>query len=123
MKIMKFGGIGLTIIFVSCVLSNKIQYRYDWGNACWRTLMAVFTDTVWAEGFSEDGFARIEIGMTKEQVEKILGPPLSTGCKEMKHCDGVYSYQVSGTDDFDRRWIRFGPGDKVVGKVHDFYID
>jgi len=123
MKKIFYAILSSLVVFMVIISMNKIRYQYDWRNALWRTVMTPFTGTLWADGFSDERFAKISIGMPKEEVEKILGSPLSVGCEKMLHCDGVYSYQDSGTADFDRRWIRFGWDGRVVEIVRDFYID
>ena len=104
------------------MITNKVRFLYDWGNAFWRTLMTPFTGTNWAEGFSEDRFSMIRLGMSQEQVTSILGRPLDQGCGKTS-CSWIYSYQDTGTADFDRRWILFDYDGKVDEIKNDFYID
>jgi hypothetical protein len=101
---------------------NKIRFQYDWENAFWRTLMTPFTGTVWALGFSEEGFAEIRIGMSYDEVAKILGEPLRKNCGD-KGCGWIYSNQDTGTADYDRRGITFDTTGRVDGLRHEFYID
>lgn len=112
---------GLSLFFISTVI-NKNHYRYDWQNAAWRTGMALFTGTKWAEGFSEEQFAKVKIGMSFEEVKAIVGKPLEGGCG-LYGCGLVYSWQDTPTADYDRRWVRFDKNHKAYLIYHDFYIN
>jgi len=49
---------------------------------------ALSDDTVWADGYSDDAFRSVRIGMTRAEVYGLLGPPLEVR-------------QTLGTFDFD----------------------
>jgi hypothetical protein len=84
--------------------------------------MTLFTGTVLAEGFSEENFAKIMVGMSGSQVQKLLGRPLGEECNEMG-CLLRYSSQDTDTADYDRRWISIDPSGKVEAVHHEFHID
>ncbi|MEW6058012.1 MAG: hypothetical protein AB1540_15505 [Bdellovibrionota bacterium] len=102
--------------------TNKVRFRYDWENAFWRTLMTPFVGTIWAEGFSEERFAKVRVGMSFDEVAHILDEPLRKDCSQ-KGCGWIYSNQDTGTADYDRRWITFDVTGLVDGLRHEFYID
>ena len=108
--------------FGAATVTNKIRFRYDWENAYCRTLMTPFTGTIWADGFSEGKFSKIQFGMSKSEVEAVLGDPLRKDCSG-KGCMWVYSNQDTGTADYDRRWVVFDSTDQVTKIRHEFYID
>lgn len=79
--------------------------------------------TQYAPGFSEGRFQQVRVGMTTDQVEAILGPPID---KLDWATPGVqrwaYTNQVSATSDFHRRWV-FVEGEKVANVVNDYWYD
>lgn len=87
--------------------------------------------TVYAPGYREDQFRRVGVGMTRSQVESIMGPPLrrdsiSPGWSPLENW--IYSDPPPpGTigDNYWRRWVMFdsGEGGKVVAIVDDYYED
>lgn len=78
--------------------------------------------TTYAGGFSENAFARVEVGMSMADVERLLGPPLEkyvvahsgqTGWKyTWKHCDCSYRVRV----------LLFRDG-RVEERIRRFYVD
>jgi hypothetical protein len=74
--------------------------------------------TIYSKGFSDLRFRRIEIGMTGDEVERILGPPLSRS-----HAAGwEYTQQATGTSNYFKRVIWFKDG-RVEKKAAEFWVD
>jgi outer membrane protein assembly factor BamE (lipoprotein component of BamABCDE complex) len=73
--------------------------------------------TSYSTGFREERFATIRVGMTANQVETILGPPIA---KE-PWGEGTENWQYSGPRGpafYRRRWVLFNNG-RVLGVVSD----
>ena len=83
--------------------------------------------TVYSPQFTESGFKSLRVGMSQEEVEAIMGPPL----KKVDWHGSIYSVAVGdknwwysdsrGDGNFWRRWVIFGKG-KVVAIIIR-YID
>ena len=88
--------------------------------------------TVYAPSYREDRFAQVRIGMTRQEVNALLGTPLRNTplpgeSWRLDEC-WVYSRPPGPGywgDNYWRRWIFFGPGkdDKVKAIVNDYYED
>ena len=115
-------GSVLPTLIVLMVNINKLTYHYDWNDSFWRCIFAPMTGTVWAKNFSEVLFDKVHNGMNKNDVENLLGQPLSSGCIEGE-CFWSYSRQETPTDHFDRRRIVFNSNWRVIGVEKYFYID
>lgn len=101
-------------------ISNMIEFGYGVYDAFWRVVWAIDEGTVWAEGFSEESFLEIKKGMSKIEVEQIMGKPLNTTSEEF----WFYATQDQyGTSDFDQRWIVFDTNNKVTEIRKSFFID
>lgn len=75
-------------------------------------------DTVYVENFNEKEFFDIKIGMSREEVLKILGPPLEkAGGEKYWH----YSWYRSGN--FLKRVIIFDETNKVKKVKRGLYLD
>jgi hypothetical protein len=76
------------------------------------------TRTYYAPGYTETKFRTLRIGMTRAEVEAMVGPPLT----KVRWSDGsmnwVYSDRPWDTLDFERRWVIF-KDDKVTEIVND----
>jgi SmpA / OmlA family len=88
--------------------------------------------TVYAPSYREDRFAQVRIGMTRQEVDSLLGTPLRNTplpSESWKPDDcWVYSRPPGPGywgDNYWRRWIFFGPGKdgKVEAIVNDYYED
>jgi hypothetical protein len=111
------------LAFGALATFNKIRFQYDWNNALWRTIMTPMTGTIWAEGFDEDAFAQVKVGMLRSEVESLgVGKPLDERCHE-NGCFLRYTNQDTGTADFDRRWLGFDRNGRVDYIRNDFWID
>jgi hypothetical protein len=68
-------------------------------------------DTVFAPGYSVQAFSKVRVGMTREQVYELVGPPLDSwgswgdagnGYEQWSHSPGDHSYRrrvIEYTDD------------------------
>lgn len=121
MKWIRFASV-IFLCFGIMILMNKIRFYYDWKNAFWRTLMAPFEGTIWAENYSEEHFMNIRPGMSMSSVEVLLGKPLRITCSK-EGCTWIYSNQDTPTADYDRRWVSFSVNGSVNDITHKFYID
>ncbi len=79
-------------------------------------------ETVWpVSGYSHNGFRAVRTGMSRNEVYRLIGPPISA---KHDYGDNVFECwtwaQYNGS--YRRREIIFR-GDKVVQKVAGFYID
>ena len=79
-------------------------------------------DTVYAPGFSERNFRRIQIGMTPEEVEATMGwPPL--GVHKYPDNYQIWNYtQSPGDTHHFKRNVAFEHG-RVVGIASLYYVD
>lgn len=113
----------MTLVFCAMiVVINKLRFRYSWTNATLRTAMTPFTGTIWADGFSEANFSKVQAGMSSRDIKLLLGEPLQKWCGN-EGCEWLYSWQDTPTADFDRRWIFLNSVGRVVSFRHDFFID
>ena len=79
--------------------------------------------TMYAPGFSEGRFQEVHAGMTTDQVEAILGPPI--GKRDWQTPDNqmwAYTDQASATSNYHRRWIMVESG-KVIIVINDYWYD
>jgi len=88
------------------------------GGIVWRVLLE--EDTVWASGYSEDGFRGVRIGMKRSEVHKLLGPPIKSG-----QWDGQlwehWTYSPADTH-YQIRDVVF-EDDVVVRKIGEYWVD
>ncbi|MEW6055034.1 MAG: hypothetical protein AB1540_00330 [Bdellovibrionota bacterium] len=110
------------LLFATVLVSNKIRFHYDWKDAFCRTLLTPFLGTVWADRFSETGFAKAQLGMDEQNIEDIVGKPIRKSC-DNEGCLWVYADQDPDNLPYDRRWISFNSKHRVIEIRHDFYID
>lgn len=57
-----------------------VRFQYGAKDGFWRTLMTPFEGTVWAPEFSEEGFAKIQLSMNKDEVLQLIGEPIRKIC-------------------------------------------
>ena len=122
MKILKIFFI-LVLSLVVMLIVNKIRFHYEWKDAFFRTLFAGFEATRWAPDFSIDAFEQAKLQMDQSEISQLLGKPLRKDCDAHGECIWIYSWQMSGTDDFDQRWVVFNPKGKVSELRKSFFID
>lgn len=78
-------------------------------------------DTVWAEGYTNDRFRAVRIGMKRDEVYSLLGPPLY----QWHNASGeVVEWWTHSPDDthFRQRAIVF-QGDRARRKIARFWVD
>lgn len=109
----------LIIFFIFSMGINSYRFGYDINETFYRTLLSPMEGTVWAEDYTEDGFAKVKIGMTASEVHKILGEPLVRNTEEF----WKYTLGDTSTADFDQRWVVFNDSGIVVEKRKSFFID
>jgi hypothetical protein len=101
--------IAVAVIGVCCYLAERLIHSFE--------------DTVYAEGYSEQRFSTISNGMSTNQVETIIGAPISKN----SWIDGgdveLWRYTESPSDgDYWRRWVFFRNG-KVYRIDSRFWVD
>ena len=111
------------LLFSYGVLDNMYTYGYGFNDAFWRLVWWIDEETVWTKGFTEEKFNSIKMGMTKDEVIKILGLPLNDINDCLPGCMWVYTWHSRGNADFDQRWIGFNENDQVNEKRKSFFID
>ena len=119
MLLIVFSVIGILLILI---FYNMFHFKYDYSEAIYRTIFCVIEDTIWANGFSEEKFSKLGIGMNEHQVYLLLGNPLRKTCGPTE-CEWVYSWQKTGNSSFDRRDVIFNLEGNIIRIRHEFYID
>jgi outer membrane protein assembly factor BamE (lipoprotein component of BamABCDE complex) len=77
-------------------------------------------DTIYASGYTDAGFMKIEVGMTRDQVYQILGKPLSVWTNDTTV--GERWSRSPGDTHFRCRVLQF-LDEKVVDKHSEYYVD
>lgn len=113
------GILGLTFVF--SVAYNMHLYRYGLNDAFFRTLFSPLEFTIWKEGFSEENFSKIQLGMTEDQVLSLVGEPIFSYCVET--CEWLYTRQETDVDSFDRRAVAFDQNKRVEMIRKEFWVD
>jgi hypothetical protein len=121
MKFFQFFVITL-VLFISVMTINIFRFDYNLSDGFWRTLMTPFEGTVWAPHFSEKGFSQIKPHMNKQRVVELIGEPLRKEC-DNQDCLWIYTWQDSGTADFDQRWVQLDLSGHVTQVRKSFFID
>lgn len=121
MKFLKFFVLG-GFLFFTMVTINAVRFQYGMGDAFWRTLMTPFEGTVWAPRFEESKFSKVKVGMNGLEVLSLLGPPLRKDCGK-EDCFWLYTWQDTGTADFDQRWLVLDLKERVIEIRKSFFID
>jgi hypothetical protein len=80
--------------------------------------------TVYATSYDEGRFKSIRIGMTRTQVETIMGTPLKKLSGRWQAGDEIWAYsdQPNPMANYWRRWLIFQDG-KVAQIENAFYVD
>ena len=76
------------------------------------------TDTSWAKAYRESKFEKVRIGMTRDEVRKILGEPVWNPNVDY----WGYTWSPSSTH-YHRRGFVFSPYGSVTQIVRGFYFD
>jgi len=79
--------------------------------------------TVYSSRYDESRFLRVTVGMSAEEVESLVGPPIFKS-KVFNSRDEVWHYSQGKTelDDYWRRWIAMSDG-KVSQITCDYWYD
>ena len=78
-------------------------------------------DTVWANGYTDDGWRTVHTGMSVAEVHALLGPPLYVWNND--GTETVHWWTRSPSDsDYRQRAVIFR-GDKAVEKISGYWID
>jgi hypothetical protein len=85
----------------------------------WGAILA--EDTVYAPGYTEQGFIRVSVGMAQHQVHDLIGPPLDVWTNKNSSVGMRWSKSPKDTD-FRCRVLQF-VNEKVVDKHTEFYLD
>jgi hypothetical protein len=91
-------------------------------------LVALLTGHVrthYAPGYSEQAFAQVRVGMSRDEVHALLGEPLQRFSPDWKWPEAGWRYadQVTGTDHFHQRDISFSRAGRVTEITRGFYFD
>jgi outer membrane protein assembly factor BamE (lipoprotein component of BamABCDE complex) len=122
MKLAKKVLVIMSLLIMSGTLFNAMRFRYDLNDAFLRTVFFIFEDTRWAKEYTEEGFDRLTIGMSADEVVQIIGKPLRKTCAD-DGCDWVYTWQQASTLDFDRRALVFDENMLLKQKIRFYFID
>jgi len=81
-------------------------------------------DTVWADGYSNEAFRAVHVGMKRDAVWRLLGPPLvAKGVDDNGDEYHLESWTLTPHDsNYHRREIKYD-GDTVREKIGEYYID
>jgi hypothetical protein len=80
-------------------------------------------DTQYASGYTDSAFRAIRVGMPKEKVRELLGPPLDVGTSDPPKRLEIWRYSWSPSDtNYRIRVVHLRDG-VVVDKVSEFYVD
>ena len=103
--------------------STMSRYHYGPADAALHLLYNDPAATVYASGFSESRFSQVQPGMSRAEVEGLLGPPLRRWHRDFVDCAWSYSWQRRGDDSFDLRNVIFNRDGTVHVAFREFYVD
>lgn len=84
--------------------------------------------TVYSKNYSRWRFSKLRVGMSQQQVEMIMGPPLKkvswpgTSTDDTVEEMWAYTWQATSTDSYYRKWLFFSGG-HISEIVNDIWID
>jgi outer membrane protein assembly factor BamE (lipoprotein component of BamABCDE complex) len=79
--------------------------------------------TIYSAGYSESRFRRLRVGMSPQQVEAVIGPPLAKAPWGNNTVNWIFSDGAGEPSPFYwRRWVIF-EGDKVTVIASDIFSD
>lgn len=83
-----------------------------------------FANTLYARGYDEDRFQQIRAGMTSEEVEALVGPPLKKypWAYQPSLVGWCYTDKRRGYGDYWKREVFLEKG-KVVDVVSNYWVD
>jgi outer membrane protein assembly factor BamE (lipoprotein component of BamABCDE complex) len=77
-------------------------------------------DTVWASGYSDEGFRSVRLGMTRSEVHNLLGPPIESTPWEGQSWEN-WTYSPADTN-YQVRDVVF-KDDVVVRKISEYWVE
>ena len=80
--------------------------------------------TIYAAGYCEGRFRRIHVGMTAEEVESLMGPPLQMWTFSEAQDIEIWAYTIQGgsMDNYWRRWL-YMQNNRVWAIDSEYYVD
>jgi len=102
--------------------------RYGYGFLASQVAFYSITDggTLYGDRYTEERFESVELGMSKAEVQEILGDPLVRPWFQGANGDPAqwwYAFQRQPGMNAHRRCIQFGPDDRVTGRISEPNID
>jgi hypothetical protein len=121
------------LLFTAVVAIALVGYRL-WPLDGWMGSLfsRVGDDTVWADGYSDNRWRSVYVGMKRDDVYELLGSPLEVqpnpklfGFDAPRQCPGEVVERWTRTPNNDSYSIRqlVFKGDVVVDKINIFYTD
>ena len=116
-RIIVGGAVALLVSILATDFYRRVRH-YTPADVFYTVLLGWETDTSWAKDYSERNFAKVTIGMTREEVRSIMGDPVR------KPLPGYwsYTYSPSGTH-YHQRAVLFSESGSVTQIVRGFYFD
>ena len=114
-----FGGLVFLVLspFFFVAYFGAVQ-KYTLADSLYSVVLGWATDTEWAKDYSERKFAKVNIGMTREEVRKIMGEPIPQSNSDY----WAHTWSPSSTH-YHLRGIMFSPSGHVTEIVRGFYFD
>ena len=113
------GAVGIVFLVpISVTTHYRIVRGYTLSDSMNSGLLGWTTDTSWAKEYSEQKFAKVTVGMTREEVRNIMGDP---PCNPNPDYWG-YTWSPSGTH-YHQRGFVFSVSGRVTEIVKGFYFD
>jgi|ERR1043166_7904618 hypothetical protein len=120
-KILKFAA-GGAVVLILLPLVIATYYRgvqhYTLTDSLYSGFLGWMTDTSWSKSYSEGNFAKVTIGMSEDEVRKIMGDPV---WKPSSNYWG-YTWSPSSTH-YHQRGLVFSPSGSVTQIMKGFYFD
>jgi outer membrane protein assembly factor BamE (lipoprotein component of BamABCDE complex) len=92
--------------------------HYTLSDSLCSCLFAFQMDTKWAAGYSERNFSKVRVGMSQDEVRRIMGEPIWNPNPDY----WGYTESPSSTH-YHQRGFVFSPSGKVTQIVKGFYFD
>lgn len=113
------GGVLLLLLLPVFVFGYYRAVRhYSPTDSFYCVILGWATDTNWAGDYSESKFEKISIGMTRDEVQKIMGQPVWSPNTDY----WGYTWSPSSTH-YHQRGFVFSPSGRVTRIVRGFYFD
>lgn len=96
--------------------------HYTPTDSFYSVLLGWETDTSWRKNYRERNFAKVKIGMTHEEVRKLMGDPAPNLNPDEADIYWGYTWSPSGTH-YHQRGFLFSPSGSVTQVVKGFYFD